>query len=295
MQPQGASKPGAAREVLPSVTPEIASEAAVWVARLHGPDRTKSMERECLAWQARSAAHRLAFERCTDTWQDVAGLTLSTYATAARLQMPDRPEARSNTRRAALSSAVVASAALLAWRPWAHDKVYDTGIGEQRVVVLVDGTRMTLNTATSVSVSLTKTRRSVSVLHGEALFEVAKDPDRPFLVQVADASVVATGTSFLVRSTSDGNINADAFGVTLIEGQVIVQLVRQHLLPQIGRGVHEDTHAVRDVYVHRRTQPAIVRVGRAAGRAGAADHRHPVRGASAEQRGPALHRSTSSG
>ncbi|MBI3349176.1 MAG: FecR domain-containing protein [Burkholderiales bacterium] len=205
------------------MTSEVASEAAVWVARLHGPDRTKAMERECLAWQARSAAHRLAFERCTDTWQDVAGLTLSAYAAATRLPAPGKPGARCSSRRAALTSALLASIAMFAWRPWAHEQVFETGIGEQRVVLLADGTRMTLNTATSVRVSLMNSRRMVSLQHGEALFEVAKDPGRPFVVQVADANVVATGTSFLVRSALDGPVNTDAFGVTLIEGQVIVQ------------------------------------------------------------------------
>ena len=195
----------------------------MWVSRLHGPDRTQSMVRECLAWQARSAAHRLAFERCTDTWQDVAGLKLSTYASATRAPLALPTNAGISTRRAALTTAALAGAALLAWRPWAPGDIYETGIGEQRAVMLPDGTRMTLNTATRVRVALTKAQRTVSVLQGEALFEVAKDPGRPFVVQVADAHVVATGTSFLVRATPRANGGGDAFGVTLIEGQVIVR------------------------------------------------------------------------
>ncbi|KQV52835.1 hypothetical protein ASC95_08500 [Pelomonas sp. Root1217] len=52
------------------------------MARLHGPDRSPAVDRACLAWQVRSVVHRLAFERCTDTWQDVRGVTLSGYAAA---------------------------------------------------------------------------------------------------------------------------------------------------------------------------------------------------------------------
>ncbi|MBL8304431.1 MAG: DUF4880 domain-containing protein, partial [Ideonella sp.] len=59
------------------MTKEIAAEAAVWIARLHGPSRSRQMELDCLAWQARSAAHRLAFERCTDTWEAVAGISVA--------------------------------------------------------------------------------------------------------------------------------------------------------------------------------------------------------------------------
>lgn len=68
------SRPDRGRSV---VTRQIASEAAVWVARLHGPDRSPRMERECIAWQAKSGAHRLAFEKTTDIWQDVARVTVS--------------------------------------------------------------------------------------------------------------------------------------------------------------------------------------------------------------------------
>ncbi|HEU6454889.1 MAG TPA: iron dicitrate transport regulator FecR, partial [Roseateles sp.] len=55
------------------------------------------------------------------------------------------------------------------------------------------------------------------------LFEVAKDAGRPFVVSVADADVVATGTAFLVRASSQAAPGEDAFGVTLLEGQVIVR------------------------------------------------------------------------
>lgn len=58
----------------PKVPMPIAAEAAGWIARLHGPGRSRQMERECLAWQSRSEAHRLAFERCTATWEEVRGL-----------------------------------------------------------------------------------------------------------------------------------------------------------------------------------------------------------------------------
>ncbi|KQV52836.1 hypothetical protein ASC95_08505 [Pelomonas sp. Root1217] len=80
---------------------------------------------------------------------------------------------------------------------------------------------MTLNTATLVRVTLTHAKRTVQVSRGEALFEIAKDATRPFVVQVADANVTATGTTFLVRGTPQAR--DEAFGVTLIEGQVIVR------------------------------------------------------------------------
>lgn len=211
------------------VTSEIGAEAAVWVARLHGPERSRQMERECLAWQARSAAHGLAFERCTDTWQDAARVTLGDYASAAA-RHAEAENKSGLTRRlrwsagATLSGLVVGI--LMVLQPWRDMATYATGVGEQRTVMLNDGTRLSLNTSTRVRVDLTSVQRTVSVEDGEALFEVAKDARRPFVVRVADSEVVALGTVFSVRLTPATAIGGDALAVTLIEGQVSVRTTR---------------------------------------------------------------------
>lgn len=214
------------------VTPEIAAEAAVWVARLHGPERSRQMERECLAWQGRSAAHRLAFERCTDTWQEVAGIDLRTYARAAAGAagearagaFPEQARAggRRTMRWAVLATLAVVTLGLTLLQLWDMGEAHSTGVGEQRLVVLPDGSRMSLNTATRVSVALGREQRTVKVESGEALFEVAKDASRPFVVKAADAEVLATGTAFLVRVTPGSQGISDALAVTLVEGQVVV-------------------------------------------------------------------------
>ena len=90
-------------------------------------------------------------------------------------------------------------------------------------MILDDGTRTSLNTSTRVRVALAVAQRTVSVEEGEALFEVAKDPRRPFVAKVADREVVALGTVFSVRLTPTGGIGSDALDVTLIEGQVSVR------------------------------------------------------------------------
>lgn len=208
------------------VTPEIAAEAAVWIARLHGPDRSSQMERECLAWQARSEAHRVAFERCTDTWQDVAAVAQWDYAIAAKIgaEAQHKPGPSRRTRRAvgvALAGAV--AVLFVAMQPWRASDTYATNVGELRTLILEDGTRMSLNTSTRVQVALASAQRTVRVEEGEALFEVAKDARRPFVVRVADREVVAVGTVFSVRLTPTSAIGSEALDVTLIEGQVSVR------------------------------------------------------------------------
>jgi transmembrane sensor len=209
----------------PAVPPDIAAEAAVWVARLHGPGRSKQMERECLAWQARSAAHREAFERCTETWQDVPRVTLaSAYETASGQAASG--SARNPWRNGSLGWAfaftVMAVVGVVALQQWREAGTYGTGVGEQQLVVLDDGSRVSLNTDTRVRVALGPDRRTVSVLTGEALFEVAKDARRPFVVRVGGSEVEALGTVFAVRFSADGSSNDEALAVTLIEGSVSV-------------------------------------------------------------------------
>ncbi len=228
MEGRGAGQGGQ----LPVVTPEIAAEAAVWVARLHGPDRSRHMEQECLTWLGRSTAHRQAFERCTDTWQDVAGIDLRTYAsaaagatggaTAAAFPKQARVGGRRTMRWAALATLAVLAVGMTLLQPWVMGGAYSTGVGEQRLVMLSDGSRMSLNTATRVLVALGREHRTVKVEDGEALFEVAKDASRPFVVKAADAEVLATGTAFVVRVTPGSQGISDALAVTLVEGQVVV-------------------------------------------------------------------------
>jgi len=220
------------------MTREIAAEAAVWIARLHGPCRSTQMERECRAWQARSPIHRLAFERCTDLWMDAAGVDRAAVARVAAASSAedrqrggrgagpanDRPKGWHGPRLwvLALTVAAMAFAAGVVHQLWRGGDSYETGIGEQRLVVLKDGTRMTLNTSTRVSVELGQAQRRVSVEGGEAFFEVAKDTARPFIVRAAGTEVTATGTAFMVRLAPTGAGELHSLDVALVEGQVVV-------------------------------------------------------------------------
>lgn len=206
----------------PAVPIQIAAEAAVWVSRLHGPQRSAQMERECREWQSRSDAHRLAFERCTATWEDVRGVSLSTaYATATAAPTSRWSQAIGWPRRPlwlpALAFAAVVIVSLGALFSM-HGEV-STGVGEQRVMVLDDGTRVSLNTDTRVRVEFSAAQRAVSLERGEALFEVARDIRRPFVVRAAGNEVMAIGTVFSVRRTGE------TLAVTLLEGQVAVRPV----------------------------------------------------------------------
>ena len=93
---------------------------------------------------------------------------------------------------------------------------YVTGIGERRTVALADGSKVTLNTRSRMTVAFTPGRRLIHLFRGQALFEVAHDKTRPFVVEAADRQVAALGTVFEVR-VAPGRVH-----VVLIQGHVVV-------------------------------------------------------------------------
>src|SRR5436190_5985070 len=98
---------------------------------------------------------------------------------------------------AASAAALVAAVALVAV-DW-NDSEIATRIGEQRTITLKDGSRMALNTDTRIVVEPWNETRGVRLERGEAYFEVAKDPKKPFVVVAGKKRIVAIGTAFAVR------------------------------------------------------------------------------------------------
>ena len=98
--------------------------------------------------------------------------------------------------------------------------VYTTEIGQRSTVTLDDGSILTLNTDSRVSLHYESGLRSVALERGQALFKVAKDRARPFVVDAGGRRVTALGTEFDVR------VSERTFEVTLLEGRV--KVTREH-------------------------------------------------------------------
>jgi len=98
-----------------------------------------------------------------------------------------------------------------------HGASYETVIGGMEAIPLSDGSHVTLNSDSEVQVVVTANERGVNLNHGEAFFEVAKDPTRPFIVKAGHERVIAVGTQFSVRR------EGDQVDVVVIEGQVRVE------------------------------------------------------------------------
>jgi transmembrane sensor len=167
-----------------------------------------------------------ALESSETRWPDTPAAELIRAARTARQEIATLPSStRTNLQTAAPSRwlalvASVATAAILGSVAWMYlytgAQRFETALGEQRSVVLADGSLVTLNTSSSIEVHMVKDRRTVHLLAGEALFDVAHDPARPFDVVAGTTTVRAVGTQF------DVDRRPGATTVTVVEGRVAV-------------------------------------------------------------------------
>ncbi len=119
-------------------------------------------------------------------------------------------------------------------RQMAAGNLYTTKVGERREFTLPDGSRVALNTGSTLEVAYSRDRRDVRLLAGQALFHVAKDKKRPFVVAAGSRLITATGTAFDVEIKRGGGV-----AVLLVEGHVRVDTARPQglarLIPWIDR------------------------------------------------------------
>jgi transmembrane sensor len=185
----------------------IDEEAGIWCARAFGRSSEPFDERAFQDWIGSSVAHREAFDDMARTWCRLEGLDppLRVEPAAAMAAANDigGDEAAAGPmldRRRMLAAAAVGVLAVGGYAYYDRlPRRYATDIGQQSLVRLEDGSRITVDGATTVRLRLDKTSRTVWLDSGRASFQVAHDPSRPFSVHVRDKIVVAVGTGFSVE------------------------------------------------------------------------------------------------
>lgn len=186
------------------------AEASAWLARIQGP-RGAEARGALQDWLKADPAHQEAFERATEMWDLLPGAVAASEEDAPRRSVSRRFVPLAIAASLAVVAGVGAMTALVD-RPL----TFDTRVGEQRTAALDDGSRVSLNTDTHVTVNFARDEREVALDRGEAVFDVAHDAARPFVVVAGDERIKALGTSFIVRR--DG----DRVRVTLLTGKVEV-------------------------------------------------------------------------
>jgi transmembrane sensor len=193
-------------------------------------------------WVEADPRHAVAFARMEAAWELAGRLRANPppLEKAPPLLDADADQWLSRRRIVAgfVGATVVAAAGATTWRYARDVELYRTRVGERRVVKLTDGSRVHLNTASTIEVAMKKDRRLVRLVKGEALFEVAHDKTRPFLVDAGSARLRAVGTAFNVR------IRENVVELTVTEGVVAVaqtgtqagDSIRRSASPHISAG-----------------------------------------------------------
>lgn len=177
-------------------------QAALWAARRL--DAGAAPDSAFEAWKADSG-NAEAFDQVWTTSQDPA------LTEALRLSAERRKAPRAVPRRVALAGSLALAACMAAGVvAWPNLQLMmvapqhlDTAPGQQREVTLADGTRVTLDGATSLEVQLGAHRRRVRLARGEAFFDVARDTSRPFTVSAPEGAVRVLGTAFDLERGQD--------------------------------------------------------------------------------------------
>jgi transmembrane sensor len=202
---------------------DVMAEAEHWFARLRSEECSAVERMAFRQWHAQPQ-HASAYAATEALWEEAQHAQSHPEIERLMREVLEQTQPATVARRrwqmpAALAASVaviaVALSALLLWP--APGDVYQTALGERRTVTLDDGSVVTLNTETKLRVRFRADSRALELIRGEALFDVAHDAQRPFLVSAGDSRVRALGTRFQVRRDNDEQIK-----VVLLEGRVEV-------------------------------------------------------------------------
>jgi transmembrane sensor len=216
---------------------QIYQEASDWLIRNRDGGVNTAEKRLFDAWLRRSPEHVRAYLELSAIWErvpyipavsiaDADGLVARARAEpmvhhleppARSVKLPTERASKEHARRTAAIAATVliAISGVTLWYQSTRG-TYATDIGEQRSVVLTDGSMIELNARSRIRVHFSPNRRDLDLLDGQALFRVAHDAGRPFLVHIGGTTVQAVGTQFDVYRKKTGTV------VSVVEGRVSV-------------------------------------------------------------------------
>lgn len=198
-----------------SAANDVRALAAEWLERRVGDDWSDKDQVELDVWLAESATNKVAYMRVSAAWNKADRIVvLKTPAFRSTTPAPHKRRFLTSFRVAAtlvaVSAICIGTVQYLA-RP--EGAVYSTGVGGHKTITLSDGSKIELNTDTSLRITLKNDRRSVDLDKGEAFFQVTHNASRPFTVTVGNHRVRDIGTKFLVRR------EPSEVKVSLVEGR----------------------------------------------------------------------------
>lgn len=185
--------------------PEVIARAAAWLVQMQEGKLTAEAERQLQAWRLENAEHERAW-RAAMQLQDMMGSVPSGLGQSVLGRQ------RLDRRQLLLSIAVIATALPMTWVAYRQLPMltadYRTATGEQRQIILPDGSQLQLNTGSLVDVQFDAQQRLIRLHRGEIAIHTAPDNfiqknsthKRPFMVATPVGYIRALGTRFAVRT-----------------------------------------------------------------------------------------------
>ena len=220
----------------------VSDQAIEWLARLRADDVTPQETADFAIWLAASSAHQQAFDEAAEIWQLTAHMPPQS--------IPLKPATLRYRRVLPLATAASVLFAAFLMVVQLATPGFATGKGEQRRIVLADGSIAFLNTASKIQVDYSTDERRIVLQQGEVWFDVAKNTQRPFVVDGRYADAQAVGTAFSVRETQGFT------RVSVTEGTVVLFNEDGGESPLLGPG--DEGTVFRTTTDYRQIDPDVV-------------------------------------
>ena len=209
----------------------IQEQACLWISRMdRGLSATE--KQDLTTWINQHKIHHKILLEMASYWDDLSVLNELSGLFPLE-QTPNKPNK-------VYSLAIAASFALFSllganlifnnsFNPFSEQhlvqtQTFKTKLGQQASFSMSDGTSIQLNTNSIVSVAYTPEHRKITLVRGEARFDVAKDKNRPFTVTAGEQSFTALGTIFNVQKN-----NEQGMELVVTEGKVLITQASESL------------------------------------------------------------------
>lgn len=197
----------------------VMDAALTWFTAIQGYPDDARLKADVEAWKAADPRNAAAYAAVSGVWDfeelNVIAADVGQLKDKAQITEPAQivPFERPKRSRWAISAMAAAAVIFIGIGIRQYPGLmlqlhsdYQTAAGGRQDITLPDGSKMTLNTASAVSLDFENGKRSVKLLQGEAYFDVVHDETRPFKVAAGYSEVVVKGTAFAVRSDTDKDV-----------------------------------------------------------------------------------------
>jgi transmembrane sensor len=238
---------------------QIYDEAGEWFVECRAGDLDDASLKKFNRWLRKSPEHLSAYLEIAAIWNEGPSLDPSNkwdvqalLAQAAQdtdnvVALARASQRRPAARRLSVSAIAASVAAFIlvvgaaAWLMSSPDPTYQTAIGEQRSLALADGTTVDLNSRSRIQVRYNRHERTVDLLEGQALFNVAKEVERPFVVRSGALQFRALATQFDLYKKSGGTVVTVVAGRVAVQGTVLAAGEQAVVTPEtVRRAEHPD-------------------------------------------------------